>query len=150
MPTREHPLAVLLEPHCSDVAIVAIIAIQRLGVIGVDIKHPDLGVSGSSYLCLVSRDFQLVDLRVGVLQGSVADAAGGLPEADGVVYGCSVGGWQRETRAAGPPMQTVCGLDACMHAALTIAGGSQNDRGHAATCPTALGWGELDALLCHQ
>lgn len=83
--TRKQPLGVLLEADGRHVAHVPVVAEHRLRVVRVDLVQPDLPVSGSSHQALLRRDLQAVDLRVGVLQRAVADAAGGLPEADGVV-----------------------------------------------------------------
>ena len=80
-----HPLAVFLEANSRHVAGVAVVAHDRLRVIGVDVKQPYLAVAGCSDVLLLSCDLQLVDLGVGILQRAVADATGRLPEANCVV-----------------------------------------------------------------
>lgn len=63
--TCVHPAVVFLEPHCCDIALVALVQEGLLWAVAVDIKQLDVAVACCCYQLLVTCDFQLVDLRKG-------------------------------------------------------------------------------------
>lgn len=77
---RDHPFALAVERDARDVARVALEGQQGVGVGGLDVEELDGVVAGGREEALVGRDAQSVDLRVGVLDGTGADAGEGLPE----------------------------------------------------------------------
>ena len=82
---REHPFAVLLKADGGHVAIVTVIVCNRLRIVGIDLKQAYLGVASRCQELLVASNLKLIDLRLGKLQRSVADATCSFPEPDIVV-----------------------------------------------------------------
>ena len=77
---RDHPFAVAVEGNAGDIACVTLKDGEGSGVRGADVEQLDSVVASSGELALVGGNTQSVDLGVGVLDGSGADAREGLPE----------------------------------------------------------------------
>jgi len=95
--TRDHPFALAVEGHASDIPGVAVKGEEWIGIRGADVVEFDIVVARSSEVALVGRDAEAIDLRVGVLDGTGAYAGEGFPEADRVVV-ASCGEFRRSTR----------------------------------------------------
>lgn len=78
-----HPLALAVEGHAGDIALVALEGEDGVGVRRLDVVELDGVVAGGGEVALVGRDAEAVDLRLGVLDGARADAREGLPEPGG-------------------------------------------------------------------
>lgn len=76
----DHPLALAVEGHARDVARVTLEGEKGVGVGRFDVVQLDRVMAGGGEVALVRRDTQSVDLGVGVLDGTRADAGEGLPE----------------------------------------------------------------------
>jgi hypothetical protein len=72
--TCYHPFSLTVECDTGDIAGVAIKGKERVWVRGFDIVELDCMVTGSCEEALVGRDAETVNLGVGVLDGSRADA----------------------------------------------------------------------------
>lgn len=77
----DHPLAFAMERDTGDVVGVALEGHHRVGVCRLDIVKLDIIVASSREKAFVGSNAETVDLGVGVLNGSRADAGQRFPEA---------------------------------------------------------------------
>ena len=76
----DHPLALAVEGHARNVTGVTLEGEEGVGVGRFDVVQFDRVMAGRGEVALVRRDTQSVDLGVGMLDGTRADAGEGLPE----------------------------------------------------------------------